>query len=81
MKPDFTAATKPAHRIVYLFSVEINPPSKANDEHTFDHKVKVGEQMKAMLKVLESLEIEDTETCGLLVEGNASVCVLCLLLY
>ncbi|KAI8142082.1 hypothetical protein BJV82DRAFT_714541 [Fennellomyces sp. T-0311] len=57
MKPDFMAATKPSHRVVYLFSVEIKPPSKTRDDDVCEDRVKLGVQMKAMLQVPESLRL------------------------
>ncbi|KAI9495395.1 hypothetical protein BDB00DRAFT_870546 [Zychaea mexicana] len=53
MKPDFMAATKPAKRTVYLFSVEIKPPTKTSDDDVCEDWIKLGIQMKTMVHTLD----------------------------
>ncbi|KAI9495383.1 hypothetical protein BDB00DRAFT_246147 [Zychaea mexicana] len=69
MKPDFVAATKPAKRTVYLFSVEIKPSRRTSDDDICEDRVKLGNQMKTMMQTLESFHIENAQTIGLLIQG------------
>lgn len=58
MNLNFMAVTKPAKRKVYLFSIEIKPPTKTTNDDICEDQVKLGNQMKTMMQTLESLNIE-----------------------